>query len=39
VAEYPRDGQSIEHLLSAGDQALYDEKHRLTRRLMVTRSS
>ena len=26
VAEYPRDGTSIEHLLNAADQALYQEK-------------
>ncbi len=39
VAEYPRDGQSIEQILSAGDQALYDEKHRLGGRSMVTQSS
>jgi len=28
VAEYPRDGRTIEHLLSAADQALYDRKRR-----------
>jgi diguanylate cyclase (GGDEF)-like protein len=39
VAEYPRDGESIEQVLSAGDQALYDEKHRLRGRSMVTQSS
>jgi diguanylate cyclase (GGDEF)-like protein len=27
-AEYPRDGTTIEHLLSAADQALYNEKRR-----------
>ncbi len=26
VAEYPRDGATIEHVLSAADQALYDQK-------------
>jgi diguanylate cyclase (GGDEF)-like protein len=26
VAEYPRDGHTIEHILGAADQALYDEK-------------
>jgi len=26
VAEYPRDGSTIEHLLSAADQALYNQK-------------
>ena len=29
VAEYPRDGTSIEHLLSAADHALYAEKRHL----------
>lgn len=28
VAEFPRDGASIEHLLSAADQSLYNEKRR-----------
>jgi diguanylate cyclase (GGDEF)-like protein len=28
VAEYPRDGATIEHLLSAADQALYNDKRR-----------
>lgn len=28
VAEYPRDGTTIEHLLSAADQALYSDKRR-----------
>ena len=28
VAEFPRDGATIEHLLSAADQALYDDKGR-----------
>ena len=39
VAEYPRDGQTIEHILSAADQALYDEKHRLPGRSPITQSS
>jgi diguanylate cyclase (GGDEF)-like protein len=39
VAEYPRDGQSIEHILSAADQALYNEKHRRPHRLSVAQSS
>jgi len=28
VAEYPRDGATIEHLLSVADQALYNDKQR-----------
>jgi diguanylate cyclase (GGDEF)-like protein len=28
IAEYPRDGLTIEHILSAADRALYEEKHR-----------
>jgi diguanylate cyclase (GGDEF)-like protein len=39
VAEYPRDGQSIEHILSAADRALYDEKHHRPERLRVVQSS
>jgi diguanylate cyclase (GGDEF)-like protein len=39
VAEYPRDGQNIEHILSAADQALYNEKHRLPGRASVTQPS
>ncbi|HKV61646.1 MAG TPA: MASE1 domain-containing protein [Candidatus Acidoferrum sp.] len=39
IAEYPRDGQSIENILSAADQALYNEKHRLKDRPKVTQSS
>src|ERR1700682_68802 len=39
VAEYPRDGLTIEHMLSAADQALYNEKHRIAGRSMVTQSS
>ena len=27
VAEYPRDGASVEHILSAADQALYNQKY------------
>jgi diguanylate cyclase (GGDEF)-like protein len=29
VAEFPRDGATIEHLLSAADQALYNDKRRV----------
>jgi diguanylate cyclase (GGDEF)-like protein len=39
IAEYPRDGLTIEHILSAADQALYNEKHRVAGRSMVTQSS
>jgi diguanylate cyclase (GGDEF)-like protein len=39
IAEYPRDGSSIEHILSVADQALYSEKHHLTGRSTVTQSS
>lgn len=39
IAEYPRDGLSIEHILSAADQALYNEKHSLRDRPMVAQSS
>jgi diguanylate cyclase (GGDEF)-like protein len=39
VAEYPRDGLTIEHILSAADQALYNEKHGLAGRSMVTQST
>ncbi len=39
VAEYPRDGLSIEHILSAADQALYNEKHRLAGRPVVAEST
>jgi GGDEF domain-containing protein len=28
IAEFPRDGATIEHLLSAADQALYNDKRR-----------
>jgi len=38
VAEYPRDGLTIEHILSAADQALYNEKHSLAGRSTVTES-
>ena len=31
VAEFPRDGTTIEHLLSAADQALYNDKRRAPR--------
>jgi diguanylate cyclase (GGDEF)-like protein len=33
VAEFPRDGATIEHLLSAADQALYNDKRRAHRSL------
>ncbi len=39
IAEYPRDGLTIEHLLSAADRALYDDKHRVMGRSTVTKSS
>jgi len=39
IAEYPRDGATIEHILSAADQALYDEKHDRADRATVTQSS
>jgi len=39
IAEYPRDGLTIEHILSAADRALYDEKHRRPDRPGVTQSS
>jgi len=39
IAEYPRDGLDIEHILSAADQALYNEKRRVAGRPMVTQSS
>jgi diguanylate cyclase (GGDEF)-like protein len=39
VAEYPRDGQTVELLLSAADQALYNEKHRLAGGSPITQSS
>jgi diguanylate cyclase (GGDEF)-like protein len=39
IAEYPRDGLTIEHILSAADQALYNEKHRLAGRSEVTQAS
>jgi diguanylate cyclase (GGDEF)-like protein len=38
VAEYPRDGQTIEHILGAADQALYNEKNRRVNRPPVTKS-
>jgi diguanylate cyclase (GGDEF)-like protein len=38
IAEYPRDGATIEHILSAADQALYNEKHRVAGRSTVTQS-
>ena len=36
IAEYPRDGATIENILSAADQALYDEKHRIPGRSVAT---
>jgi diguanylate cyclase (GGDEF)-like protein len=39
IAEYPRDGLTIEHILSAADRALYDEKHRRPDRPSVTQST
>ncbi len=39
IAEYPRDGLTTEHILSAADRALYEEKHRRTERPGVTQSS
>jgi diguanylate cyclase (GGDEF)-like protein len=38
IAEYPRDGTTIEHILSAADQALYNVKHRSSARSVVTQS-
>jgi len=38
IAEYPRDGATIEHILSAADQALYNEKHRAPGRSPVSQS-
>jgi diguanylate cyclase (GGDEF)-like protein len=38
IAEYPRDGATIEHILSAADQALYNEKHRIHGRSAVMQS-
>ena len=37
VAEYPRDGATIEHLLNAADQALYNDKRRVHPSLPSTR--
>lgn len=39
IAEYPRDGATIEHILSAADKALYDEKHRVAGRSTAAKSS
>jgi diguanylate cyclase (GGDEF)-like protein len=39
VAEYPRDGQTMELLLSFADQALYNEKHARAERPSVAQSS
>ena len=38
IAEYPRDGATIEHILSAADQALYNEKQRAPGRSPVSQS-
>jgi diguanylate cyclase (GGDEF)-like protein len=38
IAEYPRDGATIEHILSAADQALYNEKHHVAGRSTATQS-
>ena len=39
IAEYPRDGATIEHILSAADKALYDEKHHTKGRSTAAKSS
>ncbi len=39
IAEYPRDGSTIEHMLSAADRALYDEKHHVAGRSTTAKSS
>src|SRR6267143_349500 len=39
IAEYPRDGATIEHVLSAADRALYDQKHQVTSRFTAAKSS
>ncbi len=39
IAEYPRDGATIEHVLSAADRALYDQKHQVTSRSTGAKSS
>ena len=39
IAEYPRDGSTIEHMLSAADRALYDEKHHGAGRSTTAKSS
>jgi diguanylate cyclase (GGDEF)-like protein len=38
IAEYPRDGATIENILSAADHALYNEKHRIAGRSTVMQS-
>ncbi len=38
IAEYPRDGSTIEHMLSAADRALYDEKRRAAGRSAAAKS-
>jgi len=39
IAEYPRDGATIEHILSAADRALYDQKHHTAGRSTAAKSS
>src|SRR6266853_4856568 len=39
IAEYPCDGATIEHVLSAADRALYDQKHQVTSRSTAAKSS
>jgi diguanylate cyclase (GGDEF)-like protein len=39
VAEYPRDGETIEHILGVADQALYNEKRRRVDHPRITQSS
>lgn len=38
IAEYPRDGNTIEHVLSVADRVLYSEKHHPAGRSSVTQS-
>jgi GGDEF domain-containing protein len=39
IAEYPPDGATIEHILSAADKALYDDKHHVASRSTAAKSS
>jgi diguanylate cyclase (GGDEF)-like protein len=39
IAEYPRDGVTIEQVLSAADRALYDQKHHTRGRSTAAKSS